>query len=110
MTLLIAGYVLFHGFHEIPKVIHLLMDGIPEDINIDDVISSMEKVEGVSNIHHVHIRKIDEHRNALEAHVVLMNKGNMDNIKNILKDRLKEQFSIDHSTLEFENENCNGVT
>lgn len=38
MTLLIAGYVLYQGITEIPKVIHLLMEGTPEGVSIDDVI------------------------------------------------------------------------
>ena len=55
MTLLIAGYVLYHGIVEIPKVIHLLMEGTPEGVELQDVISSMEKIDGVTNVHHVHI-------------------------------------------------------
>ena len=106
MTLLIAGYVLYHGLHEIPKVIHLLMEGTPENINIQDVISGMETQAGVQNVHHVHIWQLDEQRNALEAHVVIDDQGRMDEIKRELKQILKDRFSIDHSTLEFEHQNC----
>jgi cobalt-zinc-cadmium efflux system protein len=106
MTLLIAGYVLYHGLHEIPKVIHLLMEGTPENINIQDVISGMETQAGVQNVHHVHIWQLDEQRNALEAHVVIDDQGRMDEIKRELKQILKDHFSIDHSTLEFEHQNC----
>ena len=65
MTLLIAGYVLYHGIVEIPKVIHLLMEGTPEGIDLNDVVQSMETIDGVNNVHHVHIWQIDENRNAL---------------------------------------------
>lgn len=106
MTLLIAGYVLYHGYHEIPKTIHLLMEGTPENINIQDVISGMETNEGVQNVHHVHIWQLDEQRNALEAHVVITNEARMDKTKRELKSLLKESFSIEHSTLEFEHKNC----
>ena len=106
MTLLIAGYVLYHGFHEIPKTIHLLMEGTPENINIQDVISGMETQIGVQNVHHVHVWQLDEQRNALEAHVVIEDQAHMDEIKRNLKHLLKERFSIDHSTLEFEHEKC----
>lgn len=109
MTLLIAGYVLYHGLHEIPKVIHLLMEGTPENINIQDVISGMEKQGGVQNVHHVHIWQLDEQRNALEAHVVIDDQGRMDEIKRELKQILKDRFSIDHSTLEFEHQNCSEI-
>ena len=106
MTLMIAGYVLYHGFHKIPKVIHLLMEGAPEGIEIEKVISDMTTQSGVKNVHHVHIWQLDEQRNALEAHVVIDDQRRMDRIKLDLKQLLKERFSIDHSTLEFEQQNC----
>lgn len=106
MTLLIAGYVLYHGFTEMPRVIHLLMDGVPDDINIDHVITAMEETDHVINVHHVHIRRLDEQRNALEAHVVLPGEANIDDVKTALKTLLKEKFSIHHATLEFENTPC----
>ncbi len=106
MTLVISGYVLWQGFTEIPKVIHLLMDGTPEGIDVQNVIAEMEKEKGVGNIHHVHIWQLDEHRNALEAHVVLKADADMDDLKKRLKQVLHDQFDIEHSTLEFENTPC----
>lgn len=106
MTLLIAGYVLYQGFTEIPKAIHLLMEGAPEGVSIDDVTDSMEGIEGVRNVHHVHIWQLDEQRNALEAHVVLSNGANMDKVKTSLKTMLCDGFEIKHSTLEFEKNYC----
>ncbi len=106
MTLLIAGYVLYQGFTEIPKAIHLLMEGTPENINIDDVISAMEEVESVTNVHHVHIWQLDEQRNALEAHVVLSDINEIETVKTALKNMLHDSHSIEHSTLEFESNKC----
>ena len=106
MTLLIAGYVLYHGIVEIPKVIHLLMEGTPEGVELQDVISSMEKIDGVTNVHHVHIWQINENKNALEAHVVLSEVKNMESVKISLKNHLHDEYHIEHSTLEFEKENC----
>ncbi len=106
MTLVISGYVLWQGFTEIPKVIHLLMEGTPEYIDINKVIQIMEQQEGVNDVHHVHVWQLDEHRNALEAHVVIEESKNMDNIKANLKRDLQDKFDIQHSTLEFENRIC----
>lgn len=106
MTLLIAGYVLYHGITEIPKAIHLLMEGTPEGISIDNVTAAMENIEGVTNVHHVHIWQLDEQRNALQAHVVLIKNTDMDDLKVRLKQFLHDQFEIEHSTLEFEHNKC----
>jgi cobalt-zinc-cadmium efflux system protein len=66
----------------------------------------METQGGVQNVHHVHIWQLDEKRNALEAHVVIDDQGRMDEIKRELKQILKDRFSIEHSTLEFEHQKC----
>lgn len=102
MTIIIALYVLYQGFLQLPKVIHLLMDGSPEGIDLREVISQLESVGGVESIHHVHIWQLDEELNALEAHVVVETYEGLDEIKKTLKATLYEKFSIDHSTLEFE--------
>ncbi len=106
MTLLIAGYILWQGFNELPKVIHLLMEGTPDHININDVARSMEGISGVCGVHHVHIWQIDEHKNALEAHVVLGENINMDKLKTTIKSMLDDKYAINHSTLEFEHKSC----
>ena len=106
ITFVIAGYVLYQAVVLLPKTIHILMEGAPQNINIDDVIHVMEAVEGVSNIHHVHLWQLDEHRNALEAHVVIHDFSETETIKQLLKSEIKKKFSISHSTLEFEVVHC----
>lgn len=102
MTLIIAGYVLYQGLREIPKVIHLLMLGTPEGIDLGDVTSAMQLIDGVDDAYHVHIWQLDEQQNALEAHIIISDLGQMEQIKIRLKDILYEEFEIHHATLEFE--------
>lgn len=106
LTLVIAGYVLYQAATMLPKTIHILMQGTPEGIVIDDVIRTMQAVDGVSNVHHVHIWQLDEHHNALEAHVVIEDYSLIDYVKNKLKEKLSQHFSIEHSTIEFEEAHC----
>jgi cobalt-zinc-cadmium efflux system protein len=106
MTLIISAYVLWQGITEIPKVIHLLMEGTPENIDIKEVIDAMQSAKHVENVHHVHIWQLDENRNALEAHVVLGEKTDIDQAKKALKQMLQDQFEIEHSTLEMEYVSC----
>lgn len=106
MTLIISAYVLWQGITEIPKVIHLLMEGTPKNIDIKVVIDAMQSAKYVENVHHVHIWQLDENRNALEAHVVLKEKTDIDQAKKALKQMLHDQFEIEHSTLEMEYVSC----
>jgi len=106
ITLLIAGYILYQGFNEMPKVIHLLMEGTPEGIEMATIIKSMESINGVKNVHHMHVWQLDEQRNALECHVVLDENEDMDDLKHRLKKMLHDEYHIEHSTLEFEENAC----
>ncbi len=106
LTLLIAGYVLYQAATLLPKTLHILMQGAPEGIAVEEVLQVMESVEGVSNVHHLHIWQLDEHKNALEAHVVITDFGETEQIKAALKDALEKRFAITHSTLEFEIDRC----
>ncbi len=106
LTLLIAGYVLYQAATLLPKTIHILMQGAPEEIVIDEVIKTMECVNGVANVHHVHIWQLDEHTNALEAHVVIADFSQSETVKIALKSELEQHYSILHSTLELEVDHC----
>ncbi len=108
LTLIIAGYVLYQAATLLPKTIHILMEGAPENISIEEVIKLIEHVKGVSNVHHVHLWQLDEHKNALEAHVVIDDFGQTEQIKRALKSELEATLSIVHSTLEFEIDPCSG--
>jgi cobalt-zinc-cadmium efflux system protein len=109
LTLLIAAYVLYQAASMLPKTIHILMQGAPENISIKEVIQAMESIGGVKNVHHVHIWQMDEHNNALEAHVVIESFNEIDAVKQALKACLMEQFDLIHSTLEFEIKPCGQV-
>ncbi len=104
VTLLIAAYILGHAAMEIPRAIHILMQGVPERIDVAQVVAHLQEIDGVLDIHHVHVWNIDEHRLSLEAHVVIdrADMQRMEAIKTAIKARLDEEFAIGHSTLEFE--------
>ena len=106
LTLLLSLFILYQGLAMLPKTIHLLMEGAPENIDFDAVKKSLLSLEGVDDIHHVHVWSLDEETIALEAHVVanIETFDEMESIKNIIKKKLSDEFNIKHSTLEFEHE------
>ena len=104
LTFLIAGFVLWQSMIMLPKTIHLLMEGTPENLSSDEIKASLEEAKDVEDVHHIHIWNLDEHRIALEAHVVVATNElqEVEVIKRKLKEILKDKFKITHSTLEFE--------
>lgn len=104
ITIGIAAYILWLAFSEIGNPIRTLMLGSPPDIECDDVIDAMRAVEGVQDVHHVHLWQMEEHEAALDCHVVLSEVGwkRLEAVKSEVKIRLEDGFGISHSSLEFE--------
>ncbi len=106
LTLLIAGYVFYQAARLLPRTINILMQSTPDDIELAEVVAAMEEVEGVNEVHHVHIWQLDEQNNALEAHVAITAPERAEQIKARIKERLANRFNISHSTLELESTSC----
>lgn len=104
LTLLIAGYILYQGFKAMRGAVRILMQAAPVGFGLNQLTESLNSLEGVDHVHHVHVWQIDEHRRSLEAHVMVSDPGDADwtAIKRRIKTILAERFEIDHSTLEFE--------
>ncbi|WP_298860522.1 cation diffusion facilitator family transporter [uncultured Sulfitobacter sp.] len=102
VTLLIAGYILWHAAVEMPDVIRLLMLGSPDDLDTVEVIAALEAEGGVASVHHVHLWRMGEHVNALEAHIVLTSDATASQTRTALREMLLTRFSLSHCTLEIE--------
>ncbi|WP_299789116.1 cation diffusion facilitator family transporter [uncultured Marivita sp.] len=103
VTFGIAGYILWMSFSEIGGVIRILMLGSPVGVDTDDILEKLRAVDGVDDIHHLHLWQMQEHEAALEAHVVVSEGRwtDADEIKARLKKTLVDA-GIGHSTLELE--------
>ena len=104
ITIGIALYILYLAFTEIGGPIRTLMLGSPPEIDTDAVVAAVEAVDGVDEVHHAHFWQMQEHEAALDTHVVIEDGrwGDLEAIKAAIKERLKDEFGIEHSTLEFE--------
>ncbi|MEM8820026.1 MAG: cation diffusion facilitator family transporter [Pseudomonadota bacterium] len=106
ITIGIALYILYLAVTEIGDPIRTLMLGSPLEIDNAAVIDAMRGVEGVVDVHHVHLWQMQEHEAALDCHVVVTADGwsRIEAIKVEIKERLSDRFGITHSSLEFEHE------
>lgn len=105
ITLIIAGYILYMSFGMLKKTSRILMEGTPTNLSVDELKEALQDLDGIENVHHIHVWELDEHHRALEAHVVIRKASSMkelESIKETIKTYLREHFSIHHSTLEFE--------
>ena len=104
VTLMIAGYILWHVYAEIGGVIRVLMLGSPPGMQTEEVIEAILKTSGVKDIHHLHLWQMEESETALQAHVLIAESDllKQTRIKRDIKQTLLDRFGISHTTLEFE--------
>jgi cobalt-zinc-cadmium efflux system protein len=112
LTLLINIYILREVYFILKKVVNILMEGVPEGIEIEEIEKELSIIEGIKNIHHIHIWGLDEKNLFLEAHVNLENDLHVSEtciIYDKISKELEEYFSIRHVTIQFEINRCEGV-
>lgn len=108
LTLIIAGYILYQSYEMLKQIINILMEATPEHLDANEIVEKISQLNGVDNIHHVHLWNLDESNFLLEAHVLIKkcDLESIEEIKRSIKQSLRSQFKIYHSTLEFEFEDC----
>lgn len=106
LSIVIAVVILWSTWRLLLDSLRLSMDGVPSDIDLEDIKTSALGISGVKDVHHIHIWAISTTENAMTAHVVLAQDTSLDleiSIKNQLKHTLLHK-NIHHITLETERE------
>lgn len=81
---------------------HLSMDAVPRDINYEVVQKYLDSLEGVKEVHDLHIWAMSTTENALTAHLVIPNEINDDNFLGKVCKQLHDKYGIEHSTIQIE--------
>lgn len=105
LSIAVAVFILVNAIKNLKDVLDLFLEKTPDNVNINEIVEHIEKIDGVLNVHHIHIRSIDGHSNYATMHIVT----NSDHHK--IKDKVRnelEEHGICHATLELEtpNEHC----
>ena len=107
LSMLVAFVILFSTWKLLKDSLRLSMDGVPENVHLDDIKATALKIAGVKDLHHIHVWAISTTENALTAHLVLKQEITIEQ-EQLIKHKLKHQFehqNIHHITLETEREN-----
>jgi cobalt-zinc-cadmium efflux system protein len=105
----LIGLIIIAGSSRVIKdSLHIIMEGVPKSIPVQDVVQAMTSVPGVVDIHDLHIWNICPGHTVLSAHVVLADQSlnQAQEVMEELKRRLEEDFGIEHTTIQFECKNC----
>ena len=105
LSICVASFILIFTFKNLKKISDLFLEKTPKDIDINELKKHLLEIEGVVDIHHIHVRSMDGYNTFGTCHVVV-DKYN-EEIKHKVKEELGE-FGIIHSTIEIElkDEHC----
>jgi cobalt-zinc-cadmium efflux system protein len=108
LTILISLYILKKSIEIVKEAINVLMMGAPESISIENIQKEIEDIDGINNIHHVHIWRLNERNIHFEAHIDVadMPVSQTSDLSTIIEKRLKDKHGITHITLQFESDKC----
>lgn len=91
---------------------NMTLDSVPEGIKLEDVKTYITSLEGVNNLHDLHIWAMSTTETALTAHIVTEEQSKNDQLLKTLNKGLHDKFRIAHTTIQLENnlidDNCNG--
>lgn len=105
-SIAVALLVLLSGWRVTKESFHVLMEGTPRDVGIDNVIQAIEAIPGIANVHDLHVWSITSGQNALSGHVVLEKGISFDECQFLLR-QIEEAMArqkIGHVTIQMENE------
>jgi len=103
LTLLISVYLIYMSWRVFLESLKILMLFAPDDIVIKDIEKAILKIEGVKNIHHVHIWQLNEKNCHFEAHIEFKNDiklSDFDSICEEIEHLLIHNFNINHCSLQ----------
>ena len=100
----IGAMVLWSGAGILRQSAHILLEGLPRDIVLAEVVRALLCIEGVQEVHDVHIWTIGDDLHALSCHARIpdMRLEDSDKILARIAEVLSRDFHISHTTVQFE--------
>lgn len=106
VALLIAVFIARSGFKIAKDSAHILLEGAPSHVDIEEIRASILKIEKVLEVHDLHVWTIASGMNALSGHIVVPDQilSEADKAVQAINRMLLEKYGITHTTLQVEPE------
>jgi cobalt-zinc-cadmium efflux system protein len=101
-SVIISFLIIFSSWRLVADAVNILLEATPSHINAASVEEAIRKVEGVHDVHDLHIWTITSDRHALTAHVVVNDARDSYRVLRELREMLSDRFALSHSTIQIE--------
>jgi cobalt-zinc-cadmium efflux system protein len=108
LSMLIGVLIVWTAWDIIREALNILLEGLPRGIHFHEVASAMQAIQGVLDVHDLHIWSLGSSTHALSCHVLIADvpPSASDAILQGLNTMLAEHFHISHTTVQFEHASC----
>jgi cobalt-zinc-cadmium efflux system protein len=109
LSIAVAIFVIFNSIKNLKQIIDIILLKVPKNINVNELAEHVKKIDGVKDVHHLHVWTLDGQVNCATLHLVVEEINN--DIKRIVKEEFNEH-GISHVTIEMETtlEECSEKT
>jgi len=101
LSILVALFITINAMKNFKSIIDIFLEKVPHNISIQEIKKNILTIEGVIDVHHIHIWSMDGYNNYATMHVVT--DSDIHTIKHKIKEQLQEK-NINHVTIEVEKE------
>lgn len=111
VSLVVALLILKGAWGVVSQSLHILMEGTPAGTNIAAMVSSLETIPGVANVHDVHVWTVTSGYDVFSGHVMVEKGANITRVVTEGSALLERQFGIRHITIQAleEDNDCRGL-
>lgn len=107
LSVLIGALIIWTAWDIIQESLNVLLEGLPRGIELSSVTGAMRQLDGVVDVHDLHIWSLGSAAHALSCHVIIEDMPPSES--NTILQRINEllcKFDIHHSTIQFEHAKC----
>jgi len=104
----IGALILWSSFGIVQETLNILLEGTPRGMSLEEVEAAVRTIDGVSDVHDLHVWSIGSENHALSAHVRIsdMPTSESDTILREINEKLGRLFGIHHTTIQLEHVVC----
>ncbi|MBT9331152.1 cation diffusion facilitator family transporter [Paracidobacterium acidisoli] len=108
LSLVIAALILWSSISIVRETLNILLEGTPHGISLSEIRSALCGIEGVEDVHDLHVWSLGSQTHALASHVTIADipLSESNRILEKMKHTLSDRFHIHHTTLQFEHTEC----
>jgi cobalt-zinc-cadmium efflux system protein len=108
LSVLISVLIIWTAWDITRESLNILLEGLPRGIELKNVTEAVRRIDGVLDIHDLHIWSIGSNSHAMSCHVLIadMPPSQSEHILHRLNHMLGDKFHVHHTTVQFEHASC----